>query len=91
MAAARKRCIKCGLLKRATSFRLRRDKPGTRRTECVACEGIARQARDRRPSRKALIAAYALDREMLLGLLEDGAALYREALRRVAHLEGRES
>lgn len=91
MAAARKRCIKCGLSKRVTSFRLRRDKPGIRRTECLACEGIARRSLFRKRTKRQLLAEYEADRQMFLGLLEDGAALFRDALRRIAQLEGRES
>lgn len=86
MTTARKRCIKCGQSKRATSFRLRTDKPGTRRTECLACEGIAR-SRFRKPAKWRLVAEYEAERQMFIGLLEDGAELYRAALRRIAQLE----
>jgi hypothetical protein len=87
--SARKVCIKCGLSKRITSFRLRTDKPGLRRTECLACEGIARRVLSRKPTKYMLVAEHEAERQMFLGLLEDGAALYREALRRIEQLEGK--
>lgn len=86
---ARKLCIKCGLSKRIASFRMRRDKPGLRSTERLSCEGIARRALSMKPTKYRLVAEHEAERQMFIGLLEDGAALYREALRQIEQLEGK--
>lgn len=64
------------------------------RSVCKACESEAGKRRYHKRgalrTKRALVAEYEADREMFIGLLADGAALYREALRRIAQLEGRE-